>query len=95
MYSGAVWSVAKLDRERKHQYNLRVAAEDMGTERRRSTCQVQINIIDENDEAPRFPEPSYQINVQENLAVGAFIGISYNLILLFLCHSINWLGCIC
>ena len=89
IHSGAVWSVVKLDRERKSQHNFRVLAEDMGTPRRKSTCQVQINIIDENDETPRFPEPSYQINVQENLAVGALIGIFFHLFILFLCHSVN------
>ncbi len=64
-----------LDRERDAHYNLVIICKDQGNPQMTSSTslEVQINVLDENDNAPIFNMNSYVANVPENLTVGATI----------------------
>ncbi|CAL8369490.1 unnamed protein product [Arctogadus glacialis] len=66
-------TAAALDRERIGEYNLTVMAEDFGSPALRRILQYTIRLTDENDNAPRFSKPVYEVSVLENNAPGAFI----------------------
>nr|XP_057938974.1 protocadherin-8 [Doryrhamphus excisus] len=66
-------TAAPLDRERISEYNLTVMAEDFGSPPLRKITQYTIRISDENDNAPRFTKPVYEVSVAENNAPGAYI----------------------
>ncbi|KAG7282899.1 hypothetical protein CRUP_018399 [Coryphaenoides rupestris] len=66
-------TAALLDRERIAEYNLTVMAEDFGSPPLRKIIQYTIRLTDENDNAPHFSKPVYDVSVVENNAPGAFI----------------------
>ncbi|CAL8390141.1 unnamed protein product [Gadus morhua 'NCC'] len=66
-------TAAALDRERIGEYNLTVMAEDFGSPPLRRILQYTIRLTDENDNAPHFSKPVYEVSVLENNAPGAFI----------------------
>eukprot|EP00079_Xenopus_tropicalis_P015492 XP_004913215.1 PREDICTED: protocadherin gamma-C5-like [Xenopus tropicalis] len=57
----------KLDREEKGQHELLLTAFDGGEQPRSGSTQITIIILDVNDNAPVFDQPSYKINLLENL----------------------------
>ncbi|XP_034778971.2 protocadherin-8-like [Acipenser ruthenus] len=62
-----------LDREKISEYNLTVIAEDLGSPPFKTIKQYTIRISDENDNAPLFSKPVYEVSVLENNVPGSFI----------------------
>lgn len=59
-------TTSTLDRERIPEYNLTVIAEDLGSPPFKTFVQYTIRVIDENDNAPSFSKPVYEVSVMEN-----------------------------
>ncbi|XP_058433885.1 cadherin-23 isoform X6 [Marmota monax] len=53
------------DRERQGFYHLVVTVEDEGTPPLSATTHVYVTIVDENDNAPVFPQPHYEVLLDE------------------------------
>ncbi|XP_063808964.1 protocadherin-8 [Pseudophryne corroboree] len=66
-------TTSPLDRERIAEYNLTVVAEDLGSPPYKTIKQYTIRVSDENDNAPVFAKPVYEVSVLENNAPGAYI----------------------
>ncbi|XP_062336907.1 protocadherin-8-like [Osmerus eperlanus] len=66
-------STSPLDREKIPEYNLTVVAEDLGSPPFRTITQYTIRLTDENDNAPVFSKPVYEVAIVENNAPGAYI----------------------
>lgn len=66
-------STSPLDREQIAEYNLTVVAEDLGSPPLRTSKQYTIRLSDENDNAPVFSKPVYEVSLMENNAPGAYI----------------------
>ncbi|XP_041699680.2 protocadherin-8 [Coregonus clupeaformis] len=66
-------TAAALDREKISEYNLTVMAEDFGSPPLRKITEYTIRLSDENDNAPHFTKPVYEVSVVENNAPGAYI----------------------
>jgi hypothetical protein len=67
----AIYAVVRrpLDREAFDQYRLVIAAHDHGTPHTRSNqTSILVRIVDENDNAPKFDQPEYSIEVSCSLA---------------------------
>ena len=65
--TGEISTTEALDYERFHSHLLVVQAEDRGTpQSRRTAVQVSINVIDVNDNAPKFFETQPDLNTEEN-----------------------------
>ncbi|XP_062576129.1 cadherin EGF LAG seven-pass G-type receptor 2-like isoform X1 [Saccostrea cucullata] len=71
--SGVIRVAQKLDRETVAVYNLKAVATDGGVPPRSSTVGVRINIIDINDNPPKFPSKELEIRVPENTPVGSVL----------------------
>ncbi|XP_063068927.1 protocadherin-8 [Engraulis encrasicolus] len=71
--SYTIVTTAALDRERIPEYNLTVVAEDFGSPPLRAISQYTIRLTDENDNAPLFSKPFYEVSIEENNAPGAYI----------------------
>lgn len=63
-----------LDREKISEYNLTVIAEDLGSPPFKTFTQYTIRVSDENDNAPSFSKPVFEISVMENKAPGSYVG---------------------
>ncbi|KAM8977498.1 protocadherin-8 [Pelodytes ibericus] len=66
-------TTSPLDREKIAEYNLTVVAEDLGSPPFKTIKQYTIRVSDENDNAPVFAKPVYEVSVLENNAPGAYI----------------------
>ncbi|KAL4635744.1 protocadherin-8 [Arapaima gigas] len=66
-------TTAPLDREKIAEYNLTVVAEDLGSPPFKTITQYTVRLSDENDNAPVFSKPVYEVSVVENNAPGAYI----------------------
>ena len=71
--TGVITTSDKLDREQVASYNLMITAKDHGTPSLSSTVSVSINVLDENDNKPKFSLPFYQASVLENTAINTNI----------------------
>ena len=69
--SGNVTVAGYLDREKKDEYVLRVAANDGSYN---AETQLSIDILDANDNPPEFDRPSYNFNTVEGLPIGTSVG---------------------
>lgn len=65
-----VESGARLDREEKQEYRLRVSATDRGNSPLTGFSDVTIILDNINDELPRFSRPSDAVTISENTVVG-------------------------
>jgi len=68
--SGDVSLVKPLDYESVRSYRLVIRAQDGGSPSRSNTTQLLVNVIDANDNAPRFYTSQFQESVLENVPVG-------------------------
>ncbi|XP_043097851.1 protocadherin-8-like [Puntigrus tetrazona] len=66
-------TTSSLDREKISEYNLTVVAEDLGSPPFRTVKQYTIRLSDENDNAPVFSKPVFEVSLMENNAPGAYI----------------------
>ncbi|XP_061550220.1 protocadherin-8-like [Phycodurus eques] len=71
--SFVIVSTGPLDREKIPEYNLTVVAEDLGSPPFRTVAQYTVRLTDENDNAPVFSKPAYEVAVVENNAPGAYV----------------------
>ncbi|KAK7479931.1 hypothetical protein BaRGS_00028839, partial [Batillaria attramentaria] len=71
--TGQIFLMDPLDYETDTKYSLTVRAEDQGTTKRRQTATVHIQVIDVNDNAPRFISDRYEGVVSENSDSGTSI----------------------
>ncbi|XP_056395948.1 protocadherin-8-like isoform X2 [Hyla sarda] len=62
-----------LDRETIAEYNLTLVAEDLGFPSLKTIKKYTIRLTDENDNAPSFSKPMYEVSVPENNVPGAYI----------------------
>ncbi|KAG8586148.1 hypothetical protein GDO81_005270 [Engystomops pustulosus] len=62
-----------LDREKIAEYNLTLVAEDLGLPSLKTIKQYTIRVSDENDNAPQFTKPTYEVSFPENNYAGAYI----------------------
>ncbi|ESN94628.1 hypothetical protein HELRODRAFT_69097, partial [Helobdella robusta] len=58
----------RLDREQKDGYHLRVVAVDGGELPLSGTLLIEVAVLDENDNRPKFNRPIYEANITENAA---------------------------
>ncbi|XP_022358303.1 LOW QUALITY PROTEIN: protocadherin-8-like [Enhydra lutris kenyoni] len=74
-YAGSylVVTVASLDCERIAEYNLTLVAEDRGAPPLRTVRPYTVRVSDENDNAPLFTRPVYEVSVRENKPSGAYL----------------------
>ncbi|XP_053934824.1 protocadherin-16 isoform X2 [Cuculus canorus] len=71
--SGVLSTTRALDRERAASYSLAVVVRDGGAPPRSATMVVSVRVLDLNDNAPRFAQASYAVEVPEDLPVGALV----------------------
>ncbi|ELU16963.1 hypothetical protein CAPTEDRAFT_228969 [Capitella teleta] len=62
-----------LDHEEAVAYSLVVSAHDGGTPRESGSMTVNVEVVDANDNAPKFDNKTYEVDVFENAALGATI----------------------
>ncbi|XP_069754170.1 protocadherin-1-like isoform X2 [Narcine bancroftii] len=73
--TGEVRVVSALNREHRERYEFRVAAADHGTPTMKGTATVVVNVLDENDNDPRFMLNAYNFSVRENLPPSSPVGM--------------------
>ncbi|XP_028856949.1 protocadherin-16-like isoform X2 [Denticeps clupeoides] len=71
--TGALSVLKPVDREEQDLYNLTVVAEDHGKARLSATQLLSVQVIDVNDEAPRFAESQYEGHIAENRPAGSTV----------------------
>ncbi|XP_078405899.1 uncharacterized protein LOC144685372 [Cetorhinus maximus] len=69
-----VVTMSDIDRETNPEYNITVTCEDGGSPPLQTSKTIPVQVSDINDNAPRFTQPSFTINVMENNAMGFSIG---------------------
>ncbi|XP_063353999.1 protocadherin alpha-3-like isoform X29 [Pelmatolapia mariae] len=62
-----------LDREQKNKHLLTVTAVDGGKPPKSGTLNVSVIVLDSNDNRPTFSRETYQIEIKENVSVGAVV----------------------
>lgn len=62
-----------LDREQTDSYSVTVVARDKGTPSLATSKSIRVQVSDENDNAPTFTQPIYDVYVAENNVPGAYI----------------------
>lgn len=70
--SGEIYTNTKLDREDIANYELVVNAIDQGSPQLTGSATVLVNILDKNDNPPRFTR-LFSVNVTENAEIGSFV----------------------
>ncbi|KAI2798748.1 Cadherin EGF LAG seven-pass G-type receptor 2 [Blomia tropicalis] len=71
--NGEVSVVGPLDYENSRSYRLVIRAQDGGSPPRSNTTQLLVNVIDKNDNEPRFYTSVFQENVLENVPIGTSV----------------------
>ncbi|KAM4019418.1 protocadherin-8-like [Anomaloglossus baeobatrachus] len=66
-------TTSHLDRETIPEYNLTLVVEDMGVPSLKTIKKYTIRLTDENDNAPSFTKPMYEVSIPENNAAGSYI----------------------
>ncbi|XP_077098803.1 protocadherin Fat 3 isoform X2 [Siphateles boraxobius] len=70
MESGLIYIYQPLDRERSDRYLLNITVYDLGLPQKSSWRLLRVNIVDVNDNSPKFSLNSYTAVVPENAAFG-------------------------
>ncbi|XP_067889067.1 protocadherin-16-like [Heterodontus francisci] len=71
--TGALSIVKRLDCEEQSWFNLTVEASDHGTFQHSAIQLLHIQVIDVNDDVPRFDETAYEASVMENQSAGMLV----------------------
>ena len=71
--SGQITVLSKLDREFKSYYTAVITVQDCGKPALKVSTRIQVEVLDVNDESPRFAFQSYKASVYENIAVGSTV----------------------
>ena len=72
-HGGDLLVMSAVDRERRYVYNITVSVSDMGSPAKSSSAVLVIDVEDTNDNAPRFAEDSYSIEVAEDVKLNTSI----------------------
>ena len=72
--NGMIKARGQFDYERESRYVFHVLAVDQGQPPLTATTTVTINVLDINDESPRFSAPNYTMSVTEGEGVGVYVG---------------------
>lgn len=73
--TGLITTKLPLDREERDEYTILVQANDMSQsqlDRKSTTTNVRIEIIDENDNYPHFTSKAYSVSIPENFDVSNY-----------------------
>ncbi|CAL9699946.1 unnamed protein product [Knipowitschia caucasica] len=70
-FSGAISTTQVLDREETPNYTLTIQARDHGPNTLKSSTQIHIHLLDQNDNTPAFPHKTYQASIGEGLPAGS------------------------
>ncbi len=68
--AGQIRLQKSIDREKQDSYKLIIRAQDLGDPPKSNTTQVVVNVLDVNDNEPRFPSSNYYQSVAENVPEG-------------------------
>ena len=68
--NGQIYLQKTIDREKQDSYKLIIRAQDLGDPPKSNTTQVVVNVLDVNDNEPRFPSSNYYQSVAENVPEG-------------------------
>ena len=71
--TGDITTAARLDREKRDRYTLFIVARDRGSPPKDNIVTVFIDLLDVNDNPPRFVNNSFFVNVPEKLSVGTVV----------------------
>ncbi|XP_031221326.1 protocadherin beta-16-like isoform X2 [Mastomys coucha] len=63
----------ELDREEEPELRLTLTALDGGSPPRSGTAHVLIEVVDSNDNAPEFQQPTYRVQIPENSPAGSLV----------------------
>nr|XP_019594566.1 PREDICTED: protocadherin beta-16-like [Rhinolophus sinicus] len=63
----------ELDREEEPEIALTLTALDGGSPPRYGSAQVRIEVVDINDNAPKFGQPLYKVHIAENSPIGSLV----------------------
>lgn len=76
IYSNSGWIYLRdnVDRETRDRYELTVTATDNGSPQLLVKTRVTINILDANDNDPRFLKEFYEFSIEENRQRGTVVG---------------------
>ena len=69
-FSLIIISIFRLDRETEHHFRLHVLAWDGATSSRTGTLTIDVQVLDANDNQPKFENETYEVTVSENVGVG-------------------------
>ena len=72
--TGEVFLIKLLDFERTEKYTLNITADDRGNPPLSAMSQLTVNVLDENDNPPKFVDHPAIIRVLENVTTGSQIG---------------------
>jgi len=74
--AGLIRTKARIDYEKVHQIKFDVVVKDTGVPQLSSTAQILVNIINVNDNSPKFDitQSEYRLNATENSPKGSSIG---------------------
>ena len=62
------------DRNHDPKYNVFAVATDKGVPPLAAKVTISVAIVDQNDQPPIFPKPSYEVSVQEDAGIGTSVG---------------------
>ncbi|XP_077567014.1 neural-cadherin-like [Stigmatopora nigra] len=68
--SGSIVTAQRFDRERQREYSVTVTATDWAEEPLIGICQLTVQILDENDNSPKFENTRYEYFLREDTLVG-------------------------
>uniref|UniRef100_A0A8C2T5B4 FAT atypical cadherin 2 n=1 Tax=Coturnix japonica TaxID=93934 RepID=A0A8C2T5B4_COTJA len=70
---GLLQVLSPLDHERTSFYILNITVYDLGTPQKSSWKLLAVNVLDTNDNTPRFPQGAYWVTIPENVVTGTTI----------------------
>ena len=73
--TGEITALVTLDRENISSYSFDIIAKDGGSPSKNSTVTVNVKVLDQNDNEPRFTQPSYSFEVSEDAQVKTEVGM--------------------
>lgn len=73
--SGWLYLRGTLDRESRDRYELTIMASDNGTPAAHARSRIIIEVLDANDNDPRFLSAAYEFVIEENMRRGALVGV--------------------
>ena len=71
--TGDIFTIDTFDFEITNIYRLTVIVTDRGLPPLSSSAELEINIVDENDNAPTFSQPEFQTSIREDLSINSSI----------------------